>query len=367
MEKLKEYAVMFLTELLKIYSPSGKEHEVGAFIAGEMEKLNFKVKIDDVGNVTGEVGKGKPVVLLCGHMDTVPGYIPVKVVDGKIYGRGAVDAKSALASMILAAHLHGKVIKEGKIIVACVVEEEKSGIGVKNLIREGVAADYAIFGEPSGTENIVIGYRGSLKVQLTCKTETGHSSSPWLCENAIEKMFELWQVLKETRFQEKPQNSFFYNVSLCLTRLEGGSYTSNIPSRCKALIDIRIPPQLTCANVYDKITDRVMIYRRENPQAHVEAEIVDSVEPFEADKNSELTRAFSAAIRKVTGKTPRLLKKTGTSDMNLLGRALKIPVVAYGPGNSRLDHTPNEHVNIWEYLSSIRVLQEVLKKLLSLR
>ncbi|MEM3640669.1 MAG: acetyl-lysine deacetylase, partial [Candidatus Bathyarchaeia archaeon] len=90
MEKLEEYAVQFLAKLLKIYSPSGKEHKVAAFIAGEMEKLNFKIRADNVGNVIGEVGNGKPTVLLCGHMDTVPGYIPVKVIDGKIYGRGAV-------------------------------------------------------------------------------------------------------------------------------------------------------------------------------------------------------------------------------------------------------------------------------------
>jgi len=367
MEKLEEYAVKFLTRLLKIYSPSGRERKIGTFIADEMEKLNFKVRVDNVGNVIGEVGHGKPTILLCGHMDTVPGHIPVKSVDGKIYGRGAVDAKSPLASMILAAHSVGETIEEGKVLVACVVEEEKSGMGIKNLIKEGLSADYAIFGEPSGIENIIIGYRGSLKIKLTCKTAAGHSSAPWLFENAIEKMFELcWGRIKDAKFQENPPKGFFYNVSLCLTHLEGGSYAPNVPSKCKALIDVRVPPQLTCAQAYDRIIEYVMQFRKENPQVQVDVEVVDSVEPFEADKNSSLTRAFSAAIRKVTGKTLKLLKKTGTSDMNLLGRALKIPVVAYGPGDSSLDHTPNEHVSIEEYLSSIQVLREVLKKLLNL-
>ena len=366
MEKLEEYAVKFLARLLKIYSPSGRERKIGTFIANEMEKLNFKVKVDNVGNVIGEVGHGKPTILLCGHMDTVPGYIPVKIVDGEIYGRGAVDAKSPIASMMLAAHSTREVIEEGKILVACVVEEEKSSMGIKNLIKEGLSADYAIFGEPSGIENVIIGYRGSLKIELTCKTVAGHSSAPWLFENAIEKMFELWGRIKDAKFQENPPKSFFYNVSLCLTHLEGGGYASNVPSKCKALIDVRVPPQLTCAQACDKIIECIVQYRKENPQVQVHVEVVDSVEPFEADKNSILTRAFSVAIRKVTGKTPKLLKKTGTSDMNLLGRALKIPVVAYGPGDSSLDHTPNERVSIEEYLSSIQVLREVLKKLLNL-
>jgi LysW-gamma-L-lysine carboxypeptidase len=366
MERLEEYAVKFLTRLLKIYSPSGRERKIETFIADEMEKLNFKVRVDNVGNVIGEVGHGKPLILLCGHIDTVPGYIPVKIFDGKIHGRGAVDAKSPLASMILAAHSIGKVIEEGKILVACVVEEEKSGMGIKNLIKEGLSADYAIFGEPSGIGNIIIGYRGSLKIELACKTAAGHSSTPWLFENAIEKMFELWGRVKDASFQENPPKGFFYNVSLCLTHLKGGGYASNVPSKCKALIDVRVPPKLTCEQVYDKVIECIVQYKKENPQVQVDVEVIDFVEPFEANKNSILTRAFSAAIRKVTGKTPKLLKKTGTSDMNLLGRALKIPVVAYGPGDSSLDHTPNEHVSIKEYLSSIQVLREVLKKLLDL-
>ncbi|MEM1540460.1 MAG: M20/M25/M40 family metallo-hydrolase [Candidatus Bathyarchaeia archaeon] len=271
-----------------------------------------------------------------------------------------------LSSMILAAHLVGEIVKEGKIVVACVVDEEKTSIGVKHLIKEGISADYAVFGEPSGTENVVIGYKGSLLVELKCKTVTGHSSTPWLFENAIEKMFELWRRIKEIRFQKEALNGFFYNVSTCLTYLEGGSHASNVPSKCKALIDVRIPPQLTCAQAYDRISECIACYKRENPQVQIEVGVVDSIEPFEADKNSIPVQAFSAAIRKVTGKTPKLLKKTGTSDMNLLGKALKIPVVAYGPGNSSLDHTLNEHVSIQDYLSSIHVLQEVLKKLLNL-
>ena len=120
-KRINDYAVQFLTRLLEIYSPSGKEKEVGAFIADEMRKLGFRVKVDEVGNVIGEVGAGKPEILLCGHMDTVPGYIPVRAVDGKLYGRGAVDAKASLAAMVLAA--------------SSVVGEVSSGKGLVVLLR----------------------------------------------------------------------------------------------------------------------------------------------------------------------------------------------------------------------------------------
>jgi len=326
--------------LLEIYSPSGREKEIGAFIADEMKKLGFKVRTDEVGNVIGEVGNGKPEILLCGHMDTVPGYIPVRLVDGKLYGRGAVDAKSSLAAMILATHLSADKVSTGKILVAGVVEEEKSSKGVKNLIKKGLSASYAVFGEPSGVENIIIGYKGSLRLKITCKTQTGHSAAPWLFENSIEKTFEIWKVIKEMRFPNEDLKSYFHSVTSCLIDLKGGGPTSNVPSKCEALIDIRVPPHLTCLQVYNEIAKKVAHYQAANSKVMIDMKIVNSTEPFETDKKNPLVRALSSAIRKVREKTPILIRKTGTGDMNLLGKALKIPVVAYGPGNSSLDHTP---------------------------
>ncbi|MEM3380779.1 MAG: M20/M25/M40 family metallo-hydrolase, partial [Candidatus Bathyarchaeia archaeon] len=81
---------------------------------------------------------------------------------------------------------------------------------------------------------------------------------------------------------------------------------------------------------------------------------------------SILVRALRYSIRKVCGRTPILLKKTGTGDMNELGSKLNIPMVAYGPGDSHLDHTPNEHISISEYLTSIRVYREAIPMIFKL-
>ena len=89
---MNKYAINFLTKMLEIYSPSGKEEKISNFIAKEMEKVGFNVFRDEVGNVIGKIGEGTPVILLCGHMDTVEGYIPVRVENNELYGRGAVDA-----------------------------------------------------------------------------------------------------------------------------------------------------------------------------------------------------------------------------------------------------------------------------------
>jgi len=112
---MSDYAVQLLTKMLEIYSPSGKEEEISRFLAEEMEKMGFHVKRDSVGNVIGEIGRGKPVILLCGHMDTVAGYIPVQNRDNKLYGRGAVDAKASLAAMIVATSGNFRLCHRGKL------------------------------------------------------------------------------------------------------------------------------------------------------------------------------------------------------------------------------------------------------------
>jgi len=88
---MSDQAVQLLTNLLGIYSPSGKEEVISDFLAEEMKKLGFRVRKDAIGNVIGEIGEGEPTILLCGHMDTVTGHIPLRVEKDKRYARGAVD------------------------------------------------------------------------------------------------------------------------------------------------------------------------------------------------------------------------------------------------------------------------------------
>ncbi len=361
-------AVRFLTNLLGIYSPSGKEAGIANFLALEMKKMGFQVGIDAIGNVIGVVGEGDPTILLCGHMDTVPGHLPLRVEEGKIYARGAVDAKGPLAAMVMAA---AEVSKDpafkgkGKILVASVVEEEATSRGVKHLITQGIEADYAMFGEPSGVENITVGYKGQIQVKVTCKTETGHASTPWLYENALEKAYEVWLRIKDT-FPLDQQESPFNAVTACLTKIVGGKAVSVVPFESEMHIDVRVPPQFTTSQVFEQIQKIVAQYQATNPKVAVKALVDDTVEPFEVNKNSPLVHALSSSVRKVLTKPATLLRKTGTGDMNILGHAMNLPIVTYGPGDGHLDHTLDEHIVISEYLDSIQVYKETILKLAEL-
>jgi len=361
---MSDYAVNLLTKMLEIYSPSGKEEEISNFLAGEMESLGFRVRKDEVGNVIGEVGQGKPVVLLCGHMDTVEGYIPVRFEGNKLYGRGAVDAKASLAAMMVAASSFVKEGFPGKILVVGVVDEEGSGRGIKHLIKGEISPDYAIFGEPSGVGKIIFGYKGILNLKITCETPTGHSASPWLFDNAIEKAVELWRQIRRFHLPEEKLRSRFYSITSCLMKIEGGNTSSSmVPSKCDIHVQLRIPPQLTPQRVFSEVKRRIRRYKATNPKVSVKMQIEGQDYAFEADRRSLIVRALSWAIRKTMLNYASLRRKTGTGDMNVLGNAMEIPVVTYGPGDSRLDHTPNEHVDIQEYLDSIKVYRKTLMKL----
>jgi LysW-gamma-L-lysine carboxypeptidase len=357
-KKKEAYSVNFLKSLLEFYSPSGFEEEISNFIKEELTNLGFKTEKDNVGNVIAESNGNKPIIFLCSHMDTVPGKIPVKLENEKIYGRGAVDAKSSLAAMIIAS---ANLLQENfpaKIILAAVVDEEGSGKGIKNLIKKKLNVDYAIFGEPSNTRGIIIGYKGSLKLKVICETVTGHSSAPWLFENAIEKAFEAWSIIKSFRHEKENLNSKFYSLTSCLTKIVGGSNFSIVPNHCEFEVDLRVPPQIHPKEIFNLIKEKLNF---------VKVEALDYVKGYEADPKSFLVKAFIQAIRKIEGAQVTLLRKTGTSDLNILAETLKIPMIAYGPGNSTLDHTENEFIEIKDFLNSIKIYEEALKFLVKNR
>jgi LysW-gamma-L-lysine carboxypeptidase len=358
-------AVRLLTNLLGIYSPSGHEEDIANFLGSEMRKMGFQVGIDAVGNVIGVVGEGEPTIFLCGHMDTVAGHIPLRVDEGKIYARGAVDAKGPLAAMVmgaLEASREPAFKGKGKVLIASVVEEEATSKGVRHLITQGIKADYAIFGEPSGADSITVGYKGQIQVRVVCKTETGHSSTPWLYENALEKAYELWLEIKNS-FPFNKDQSPFNAVTACLTKVTGGDATSVIPFESEMYLDIRVPPQFTTAQVYEAVQATIAKYKEANPKVAVKYSLQDSVEPFEVTRASPLVHALSSSVRRVLSKPATLLRKTGTGDMNILGHAMNMPIVTYGPGDSHLDHTVDEHIDIDEYLAGNQVYKETILKL----
>lgn len=354
------YAIELLNRSLKEYTPSRAEASLANLIKDKsIDELGFeKTNIDNVGNVIATKGSGRPVIMLCGHMDTVPGRIPVRMENGYLYGRGASDAKSSLIAMLLAASEFPK--QRGTIIFAGVVDEEGNATGIKELVRSKSTIDYAIFGEPSGISNITIAYKGRFAFRLTCDVGTSaHASAPWLAKNSIEEVYDFWQAIQLEIGRLHSGSDKSSKVTCSLTEISGGSSHNVTPQKCKITVDIRIPTTNTSRKIQELVASIVKeVSIKKNVRATYRIE--DMTEPFEADHTSPLVRALSLSIIDVCRKRPLLLRKTGTGDMNILGNAFRIPVVTYGPGDPHSSHTVDERISIAEYISSIEVYNTTL-------
>ena len=354
------YAIELLKRALEIYTPSRSEAQLANLIKEKcLDDLGFeKVNIDSVGNVIATKGNGTPRILLCGHMDTVPGQIPVRIDSGFLFGRGASDAKAPLISMLLAC---SEFKQRGTIIFAGVVDEEGNATGIKELVKNNLSIDYAIFGEPSGINRITISYKGRIALKITCDVlDSAHASAPWLSKNSIEEVFEVWKLLRaeiSAKYDKTDKKS--NSLSLSLTEISGGSSHNVTPQKCKVTIDIRVPNGVKCLEILNHL-DTSIRNISEMRKVKITYRIEDMTEAFEADHSSPLVRALSLSILDVCKVRSVLLRKTGTGDMNVLGNSLNIPVVTYGPGEPHVSHSKDERVEIQSYLTSIEIYNRAL-------
>jgi LysW-gamma-L-lysine carboxypeptidase len=356
------FAVKMLEKALRLYTPSLNERAMAEFLADKCDDLGFEdIQIDEVGNIIAKKGSGSPKILLCGHMDVVPGKVKVRKEGDFLHGRGASDAKAPLMAMLFAAASIQN--NNGTVIFVGAVDEEGNATGIKNLVKKEMSVDYAVFGEPSGINQVTIAYKGRLAINLKITVEdSAHASAPWLSKNAIEESMIFTSELKKGLEEGQEKKSRGMLLTSTLTEITGGTSHNVTPKECDATLDIRIPVDMNCKSVEQKIATLVKdIALRRKVDAFYS--ILDETEPFEAPHNSALVRAFTLGIMEVEKSRPTLIRKTGTGDMNVIGNQWKIPVVTYGPGDPHQAHTIDERVSIEEYLKGIEILKKTLHHL----
>ncbi|MCU4801577.1 [LysW]-lysine hydrolase [Halobacteria archaeon HArc-gm2] len=336
-----------LEEVVRIPSVTPEEAECAQFLRDFFEDHGREAWLDDVGNVRAPADDG---VLLTSHVDTVPGDIPVRIEENdegeeELWGRGSVDAKGPLCAMAVAA------VRTGASFVG-VVGEEVDSRGGRFLVEDRDAEpDAVINGEPSGWEGITLGYRGLLAGTYVATSESGHSSRPE--NNAIQDAIDWWAAVDE-EFEPDDWIPVFERVTTKPVSMDGGISDDGLSVEATMDVQLRVPPEYT--------TDEI----REIADGHLTNGTVhwdDKVEPVMQSPRTSVARAFRAAIRQQGG-DPTLLRKTGTSDMNVFAQSWDCPMVTYGPGDSDLDHAPNEHIVLDEYDRSVAVLEDVTDRLL---
>jgi len=354
--------VQLLLNSLRIYSPTTKESSFASFLADRMVRMGYsKVRIDRTGNVIGQVGRGRPRLLLCGHMDTVPGDLPVRKTRDAIFGRGAADAKSPLCALLVA----GALAADSGISVtfAGVTEEEGEGAGIQTLTASTTPFDYAVFGEPGGANRISVAYRGRVALHVTVKTEGGHAGSPWAYRSSFDEFTLMLSRLKEYERSKEVQGDRFKSLSIVPTIVKAGSYENVVPNICEATLDLRLPPSLRSSETIAEVRS---VAERSEEGLRIKIVPGEPTEAYEVDSASTLLRAFQRAIILRLRTRPGLVRKTSTGDMNSFAHRRHIECITYGPGVSSTSHTDGEVVQIADYLNSIEVLKEAFRQLASL-
>jgi len=347
-----------LIGLVSHYGPSGQERGAVDWLVKRMRFLGFdKAFIDQAGNAVGVMGAGKKQVVLLSHIDTVPGEIEVKQESGVLYGRGAVDAKGPLACFVDAVAEVG--VQDGwQFIVIGAVEEERDSDGARFAVTQ-YKPNFALIGEPSRWDRIALGYKGSAWSEVTVQCGQSHSASG--NKTAAEAAVDLWALIQSFADQfNTSRKKLFDQILLTL----GDIHTTSGDFDQVAVMNIgaRLPEDISPEDWYAQLNTIL----RDSASCPASLKPTGfSVPAWKSDKNTPLVRAFLKGIRQQGG-DPRFVYKTGTADINFVAPVWKCPAVVYGPGDSRLDHTPNEHIDLDEYTNAIQVLINVLNFLVSI-
>ncbi|MCA1812910.1 MAG: M20/M25/M40 family metallo-hydrolase [Halobacteriales archaeon] len=340
--------VAFLHELVGIPSPTGSTEKAAETFVREAQRRGFdEAFVDEVGNAVAVAGRGPREVLLVGHIDTVPGDLPVALADGWLTGRGSVDAKGPLCTFLAASQPFIGREDVRVVVVGCMDEEEESH-GARHLIPRH-RPEALVIGEPSGIQGVTIGYKGIVKVRYALEDDGIHTGAPFA--SVPDRGLALWAALQGWLARQYG-DSLFTTPTAKLTSFQ----TLSLPNgrdRIELRGSVRTPPGFD--------TDALLDFLRARA-GQGELDIPEVSRAWLSDKNSLLARAFVASIR-AQGLTPRYVRKTGTSDMNLLAPAWQVPCIAYGPGDASLDHTPQERLRVSDFLTGIAVVRGSLGQL----
>ena len=350
-----------LIGLVSQYSPSGQEGEAVEWLVTRMKSLGYSNSfIDAAGNAVGVMGSGSKQLVLLGHIDTVPGEIEVAITSNPspgrrgelLYGRGSVDAKGPLACFVDA--VAKTADKDGwQFFVIGAVEEERNSDGAR-FVANQYKPDFAIIGEPNQWDRVALGYKGSAWAHVTVKRGQAHTASGE--ESAAEAAVDVWLKIKSyVDAFNVDKSKVFDKLLLTLRDMESGS--DDFEQWARLQVGARLPVDVSPDDWYGKLQEII-------GDAEVER-LGYAVSAWGCEKNTRLVRSFLSGIRSQGGE-PRFVYKTGTADLNIVAPVWKCPAVVYGPGDSGLDHTPIEHIELEDYKKAVDVLVFALSKLMDI-
>jgi acetylornithine deacetylase/succinyl-diaminopimelate desuccinylase family protein len=299
-------------------------------------------------------------VLWEAHQDTVPvdGMIiepfGAKIEGDRMYGRGSCDVKAGGVAMLTA---FARLVQErpqhsANVILAFCVDEEHTFIGIQDLVKRGIRADWAVVAEPTEL-NIVAAHKGVVRWQLEVDGVACHSSRPERGINAIFRMMRILLVLEDygTRVRAKTDPQLG-SATLSVGMINGGVSPNTVPDRCSIELDRRLLPGETPESARIDLEAALNSDTLINFPFRLTTRL--GCPPLNAESSKELVQRFGQAINTVTGSHEVHAVPYGT-DASSVSQA-GIPAVVFGPGSIAQAHTKDE----WIDLTQIPLAAEIL-------
>lgn len=325
--------VALTAELLAIESPTGGEGKAVDFVSRWLVARGWNVTVQEVtpgrGNVWASRAGGG--VTLSTHLDTVPPYSAPRLVDGRLYGRGACDAKGIAAAMMCAADALAQG-GEDRVDLLLVVGEEKGSDGARTANRLPATSRFLINGEPTESK-LAVGGKGSLRVMLRTRGREAHSAYPHLGQSAIEPMLALLPTLRDVAW---PTDERLGETTVNIGTIRGGTEANIIPGACESEIMFRLVGDVDVvkARLEQWVGGRAEI----TYGSYIPAQFFHVIPGFETSPVAY------------------------TSDIPLLGR-WGTPLL-FGPGSIHVAHTPDEYVEVSELRDAVDSYQRLVRALL---
>lgn len=340
----------------------GEEYRVADIVKQEFENNGIPFeefsRMPERPNIVATIGKGNQRSLLMpAHMDIVPpgdgwNTDPYLVIekDGNLYGRGVLDNKGPLASIIVAAEILKELkideIMSGSLIVAALSDEEATDpdsvdYGIGYLLEEGLISPiFAIVPDiGENMKNIDIAEKGRMVVRITSYGRQAHGSTPELGVNAIFPLAKLITAIEDISL-DYIEHPVLRKPSINLGEIRGGDAVNIVPGKCTIDIDIRTVPGMTRKSVEDKFWEKM-----EKITGEFVLEILQWTGPHAIEPDNELVRIIKSNSLEILNHQVQTFGTGGSTfakTLNLHG----VTAVGWGPGDDEAFHQANEFVEI---------------------
>jgi len=352
-----------LHRLMDIYSPSGKEEEILAYLHGHLKRKGLPVirqEVDDSRhNLIVIPPEGDARIALIGHLDTVVAYdleqYGYEEEDDLIIGLGAADMKGGCAAMVEAyLSLWEAGHQQLPVALVMVVGEEEEGDGAERLMDE-YYFPWAIIAEPTDLRPCLSCY-GYLEVQINTRGRRVHASLASQSQNPIESMLHILLQISHYMVQNRPEG--VYNIRDILSTQAGFA----VPDWCEAWLDLHLPPKAALGEISLELEELVERLSKENSHIDTTIRLATVEGGYELPEKGSVVEALRSVYQKHSQPwAPQPFPSH--SDANQLWASGVKPILL-GPGQLSQAHAPEESVSFQQVVVAAELYRDLILSLL---